>query len=48
VFVLRVMTHREYDRDPWKEECGCYSPPPKKRAAQKPAKKTSKRKPKPR
>lgn len=28
VFVLRVMSHREYDDDRWKEECGCFSPPP--------------------
>jgi mRNA interferase HigB len=28
VFVLRVMTHREYDDNKWKEECGCYDPPP--------------------
>jgi mRNA interferase HigB len=30
VFVLKAMTHAEYDQDTWKEECGCYaSPPPK-------------------
>ncbi|MEO8493835.1 MAG: type II toxin-antitoxin system HigB family toxin [Planctomycetota bacterium] len=29
VFVLKVMTHEEYDADKWKEECGCYEPPPK-------------------
>lgn len=28
VFVLKVMTHGEYDDGRWKEECGCYSPPP--------------------
>jgi mRNA interferase HigB len=28
VFILRVMTHREYDVDAWKEECGCYELPP--------------------
>lgn len=28
VFVLKVMTHDEYDRGDWKTECGCYSPPP--------------------
>ena len=28
VFVLKVMTHAEYDGDKWKEECGCYQPPP--------------------
>jgi mRNA interferase HigB len=30
VFVLKVMTHAEYDADKWKEECGCFSPPPPK------------------
>jgi mRNA interferase HigB len=29
VFVLRVMTHAEYDDDKWKVECGCFAPPPK-------------------
>ncbi|MCA9108753.1 MAG: type II toxin-antitoxin system HigB family toxin [Planctomycetaceae bacterium] len=31
VFILKVMTHTEYDKydkDTWKEECGCFSPPP--------------------
>ncbi len=28
VFVLMVMTHREYDEDKWKGECGCFEPPP--------------------
>jgi mRNA interferase HigB len=28
VFVLKVMTHAEYDQDKWKEECGCFTPPP--------------------
>ena len=31
VFILKVMTHEEYDEDTWKEECGCYSPPPGRR-----------------
>ena len=30
VFILQVMTHKEYDEDHWKEECGCFEPPPKK------------------
>lgn len=30
VFVLKVMTHKEYDLDKWKEECGCHSPPPRR------------------
>jgi mRNA interferase HigB len=29
VFVLKVMTHKEYDDEKWKEECGCFRPPPK-------------------
>ncbi len=34
VFVLKVMTHREYDEDKWKDECGCFEhPPPRKKAA---------------
>jgi mRNA interferase HigB len=30
VFVLKVMTHAEYDEDKWKEGCGCFEPPPSK------------------
>lgn len=30
VFVLRTMTHEEYDKEKWKEECGCFEPPPQK------------------
>jgi mRNA interferase HigB len=33
VFILKVMSHREYDEDKWKEDCGCFSPPPKKNTA---------------
>jgi mRNA interferase HigB len=29
VFILKVMTHAEYDDDRWKEECGCFEPAPK-------------------
>jgi len=29
VFILKVMTHEEYDDDKWKEDCGCFAPPPK-------------------
>jgi mRNA interferase HigB len=28
VFVLKVMTHEEYDEDKWKDQCGCFAPPP--------------------
>jgi len=27
VFILKVMTHAEYDQDRWKQDCGCYEPP---------------------
>jgi len=30
VFILKVMTHVEYDEDRWKADCGCYKPPPPK------------------
>lgn len=30
VFILKVMTHAEYDEDKWKEDCGCYEPGPQK------------------
>jgi len=30
VFVLKAMTHAEYDRNKWKDECGCYEPRPPK------------------
>jgi hypothetical protein len=32
VFILKVMTHGEYDANRWKEECGCFRPPPPKPA----------------
>jgi len=37
VFVLKVMTHSEYDKNKWKEQCGCFEPPPgpKKKASRK-------------
>jgi mRNA interferase HigB len=30
VFVLKVTSHREYDEDQWKQQCGCFAPPPSK------------------
>lgn len=36
VFVLKVMTHKEYDDDKWKDECGCCDEPPKKSISRKP------------
>ena len=35
VFILKVMTHRDYDNGKWKEECGCHEPPPKKKSHRK-------------
>jgi mRNA interferase HigB len=32
VFVLRVMTHKEYDKSAWREQCGCFAPPSQSRA----------------
>ena len=28
VYVLKVMPHKEYDEDKWKDQCGCFVPPP--------------------
>ncbi len=44
VFILKVMTHAEYDEDKWKEECGCFESPPKskKKARKKPSKRKRK------
>lgn len=30
VFILKVMTHAEYDENRWPDECGCFAPPPPK------------------
>jgi mRNA interferase HigB len=38
VFILKVMTHAEYDEDSWKEDCGCFAPPPKPRTPPAPTK----------
>ena len=46
VFILKVMTHKEYDKDKWKEECGCFEPPPQKEKKT-PAKEDEKREAKP-
>ena len=32
-YVLKVMTHSEYDEDKWKDECGCFEPPPEQTKA---------------
>jgi mRNA interferase HigB len=34
VFVLKVMTHTEYDEDKWKAQCGCFDDPPPKKGPQ--------------
>jgi mRNA interferase HigB len=39
VFVLRVMTHAEYDDGRWKDECGCFTPPPTRRTSDIPQRK---------
>lgn len=28
IFILKVMTHAEYDGEKWKAQCGCFDPPP--------------------
>src|SRR4051794_16396104 len=27
-FIFKIMTHKEDDDDRWKDECGCFAPPP--------------------
>ena len=46
VYVMRVMTHSEYDRDDWPSQCGCYQPP-SVRPKPPPKKRPSKRIPRP-
>ena len=29
VFILKVMTHNEYDENKWQAECRCFQPPPR-------------------
>jgi mRNA interferase HigB len=31
VFILKVLTHKEYDDNKWQAECGCFEPPPRVR-----------------
>jgi mRNA interferase HigB len=28
IFILKCMTHAEYDDDKWKADCGCFERPP--------------------
>lgn len=30
IYVLKIMTHKEYDLNAWKEDCGCFVSPPVK------------------
>ncbi len=30
IFILKCMTHAEYDDNQWKADCGCFEPPPLK------------------
>ncbi len=30
VYIFRVMTHEEYSRNTWPDDCGCHEPPPAK------------------
>jgi len=34
VYVLEIMSHKEYDKGNWKTTCGCFSAPPKKKPQQ--------------
>jgi mRNA interferase HigB len=31
VFILRVMTHKQYDEKSWVKDCGCHKQPPNKK-----------------
>jgi mRNA-degrading endonuclease HigB of HigAB toxin-antitoxin module/antitoxin component HigA of HigAB toxin-antitoxin module len=35
LFILKVMDHKEYDKQQWVEECECYAPRPPAKARQK-------------
>jgi mRNA interferase HigB len=30
IFVLRIMDHKDYDRLPWRRDCGCDTPAPRR------------------
>ncbi len=42
VFVLKVMTHGEYNEDKWKDECDCFELPPPPQQETAPAKRPTK------
>lgn len=44
VYVLRVMTHAEYDEQDWAEDCGCHKKPPAKKQGPRPVKKPKRKK----
>ena len=44
VYVLKIMTHAEYNKDRWPKECGCHKPPPKKKTTKKKTSQTKKKK----
>jgi mRNA interferase HigB len=39
VFILAVMTHKEYEQGNWRDDCGCFSSPPTKPPLKKTVKK---------
>lgn len=41
VYVLRTMTHDEYDdQEQWQDECGCHKPPPRRNKKSDPKRRT--------
>ena len=41
VFVLRIMTHAEYDhQEQWQDDCGCHKPPPTRPKKSRPKRRT--------
>ena len=44
VFILKVITHREYDKDKWKEDFGCFAAAPKRQLKNKAAKRVTAKK----
>lgn len=35
VYVLKIMTHKDYDQTDWFHDCGCDRPPPKRKGGPK-------------
>jgi mRNA interferase HigB len=42
LYVLKVMDHKEYDKQRWVDDCGCYDPPPRRRTVRRPRRSPSK------